>query len=204
MDKEMAVKVIKALNEYLAEGQSAPDSDDLHPIAERLGAKLRSGATRWAFVFEKHKVVVKFPKYDETDEDYCDLELSNYEHAKQYRVERCLLPIEWVGETVQGIPIYIQPMYSVSQDRLDYGVQQKWERKLRGLHRAPIVRKVKDGCCYSPPNLWVERAIQIYGKAFMKSFQEWSRQHNVNDLHSSNVGYLGKQPIIIDYAGYHG
>lgn len=202
MDKELAFKVIGALDKYLGM-DSSPCRSELKPIAERLGAKVHSGATRWAFVFEKHKVVVKFPKYDETSEDYCDIELTNYERAKEYRIERCLLPIEYVGETESGIPVYIQPMYTVSQDGLGYERQEKWEKKLGGLHRSPIVRKVKDGCRYSPPNLWVERAIQIYGKAFMRSFQEWSRRYDVNDLHSSNVGYLGKQPIIIDYAGYH-
>ena len=203
MNKELAMRVIEALNDF-SKSNSSPDSDELRPIAESMGAKLRSGATRWAFVFEKHQTVIKFPKYDETDEDYCELELANYNHAKEYRVEKCLLPIEYIDTTASGIPIYIQPMYSVSQDRLDYDIQKKWERKCDNLRRSPIVRKVKDGCLYSPPNLWVTRAVQIYGKAFMKSFQVWSHKHGVNDLHSGNVGYLGKQPIIIDYAGYHG
>lgn len=203
MNKELAMRVIEALNDF-SKSNSSPDSDDLRPIAESMGAKLQSGATRWAFVFEKHQTVIKFPKYDEIDEDYCELELENYNHAKEYRVEKCLLPIEYIGTTASGIPIYIQPMYTTSQDRLDYNLHKKWEKKCGCLHHSPVVRKVKDGCLYSPPNLWVERAIQIYGKAFMKSFQAWSRKHEVNDLHSGNVGYLGKQPIIIDYAGYHG
>lgn len=203
MNKELAMRVIEALDGF-SKTVNNPDGDDLRPIAEQLGARLRSGATRWAFVFEKHQTVIKFPKYDETDEDYCELELANYNHAKEYRVEKCLLPIEYIGTTESGIPIYIQPMYTTSQDQLDYNIVKKWERKCESLRRSPIIRKVKDGCLYSPPNLWVTRAVQIYGKAFMKSFQVWSHKYGVNDLHSGNVGYLGKQPIIIDYAGYHG
>lgn len=203
MNKELAMRVIEALNGF-SKTVNDPNSDDLRPIAEQLGAKLRNGATRWAFVFEKHQTVIKFPKYNETDEDYCELELENYNHAKEYRVERCLLPIEYIGTTASGIPIYIQPMYTTSQDQLDYNIVKKWERKCESLRRSPIIRKVKNGCLYSPPSLWVTRAVQIYGKAFMKSFQVWSRKYGVNDLHSGNVGYLGKQPIIIDYAGYHG
>lgn len=203
MNKELAYKVIEALNNF-SKTVITPDGDDLRPIAEKLGAKLRSGATRWAFVFEKHQTVIKFPKWDEVDDDYCELELINYNHAKEYRVEKCLLPIELIGKTESGIPIYIQPMYTTSQDRLDYDTQKKWERKCENLRRSPVIRKVKDGCLYAPPNLWVTRAVQIYGKAFMKSFQTWSRTYEVNDLHSGNVGYLGKQPVIIDYAGYHG
>lgn len=205
MDKTLAYKVIDALNKYLNEENVQPFHSELEPIAERLGAKLRSGATRWAFVFEKHQMVIKFPRYEDTDEDYCELELENYIKARdEYKVERCLLPIEYVDETASGIPIYIQPMYSFSHEGMDYGTSERWVRKLHGLHRAEIVRKVERGCLYSPPRLWVERAIQIYGKAFMRSFEQWSKDCKVDDLHSSNVGYLGKQPIIIDYAGYHG
>ena len=203
MDKELAFKVIKALNEAKNVGRE-PCSSQLNPIADQLGAKLHSGATRWVFVFAKHQMVVKFPKYDETDEDYCEIEVANYNRAKEFRIEKCLLPVEYVGTTNDGIPVYIQPMYTTSHDRLDYSVQQKWAEKAKKLHRSPIVSKVRSGCHYAPTQLWVERAIQIYGKAFMKSFQRWSHECQVNDLHSSNIGYLRKQPIIIDYAGYHG
>lgn len=202
MDKELAIKVIRALNE--AGVGRKPCSSQLHPIAEKLGAKLQSGATRWAFVFVKHQLVVKFPKYDETDEDYCEIEMRNYNRAKEYHIEKCLLPVEYAGTTESDIPIYIQPMYTTSLDRLDYAVQHKWQEKAKKLHRSPIVSKVRSGCHYAPNQLWIERAIQIYGKRFMKSFQQWSHACEVNDLHSSNVGFLRKQPIIIDYAGYHG
>lgn len=202
MDKTLAVKVIEAINH--AGLDRTPCSSELCPIAEQLGARLSSGCTRWAFVFEKHQMVVKLPKYDETSEDYCEIEVANYNRAKEFRIEKCLLPIEYVGTTNDGIPVYIQPMYTTSHDRLDYAIQQKWAEKSKKLHRSPIVNKVRSGCYYSPTHLWVERAIQIYGKAFMKSFQRWSHECKVNDLHSSNIGYLRKQPIIIDYAGYHG
>lgn len=203
MDKELAYKVIEALNKF-SETVHNPDNDDLYPIAKRLGAKLSWGATRWAFIFEKHQTVVKFPKYDETDEDYCELELKNYNLAKEYRVEKCLLSIEYIGTTASGIPIYIQPMYTTSHGDLSYPLQKKWDMKCEKLRCSPVMRKIKDGCLYTPPNLWLVRATQIYGKAFMRSFQKWSHECKVNDLHSSNVGYLRKQPIIIDYAGYHG
>ena len=202
MDKELAFKVIRALNE--AGIGKDPCSSELYPIADKLGAKLHHGATRYAMVFEKHQMVVKFPRYYETEEDYCEIEMHNYNRAKEYRVEKCLLPVEYVGTTENDIPIYIQPMYTISLDCLDYRVQHKWQEKAKKLHHSTIVGKVRDGCHYAPNQLWIERAIQIYGKAFMKSFQRWSHDCRVNDLHSSNVGFLRKQPIIIDYAGYHG
>lgn len=205
MNKELAIKVMRALEE--AKVGYDPDSDDLRPIAEQLGAILSHGCTRWAFVFTKHQTVVKIPKFDETDDDYCLLELENYNKAKEYRVEKCLLPIEFVGSVDCGdhdLPVYIQPMYTTSHDSTPYDIRQKWAEKVKTLHNKPIMAKVEHGCLYRPPHLWLERAVQIYGKRFMREFQKWTRDCKVNDLHSGNVGWLGKQPIIIDYAGYHG
>ena len=59
-----------------------------------------------------------------------------------------------------------------------------------------------DGCRIS--NEWYARAYQIYGKQFMRKFERFTRDKRIGDLHDSNVGYLGKMPIILDFAGYHG
>lgn len=200
---ELTLKIIKELDRGLC-GNSSPSYSQLEPIARKLGASLCNGASRWAFVFKARQIVYKFPRWESVDRDYCAIEVENYELGKQYGIERCLLPIAYVGETECGIPLYSQPMYTTSQEALDYNKSRYWEGKLHGLHNAPIVRKVQRGCYSSPQKLWFERAIQIYGKAFMRSFQKWSQEGHVNDLHSGNVGYLNKQPIIIDYAGYHG
>lgn len=200
---ELTERVLATMNELLKE-DAEPERSDLDRVASRLGAKLHWGATRWAFVFTKHKVVYKFPRWSEIETDYCELELENYELGKKYRIERCLLPIEKVGETDAGIPIYLQPMYTSSQDGLSYDRMKQWEHKMQKTTNRTMIRKIQHGCFSSPQRFWMERATQIYGKAFMRSFEKWSHEGRVNDLHSGNVGWLGRQPIIIDYAGYHG
>lgn len=199
---ELTRKVVAEMDKVLRDNRT-PCYSQLEPIARKLGASLCNGASRWAFVFKARRIVYKFPRWEEVDEDYCATEVKSYELGKQYGIERCLLPITFMGETASGIPLYIQPMYTTSQDALGYEKARYWEGKLHGLHNAPIVRKVQHGCYSAPQKLWLERAIQIYGKAFMRSFQKWSQEGQVNDLHSGNVGYLNKQPIIIDYAGFH-
>ena len=49
---------------------------------------------------------------------------------------------------------------------------------------------------------WWNRAWQIYGKQFMRILEGFTNDHEIGDLHGNNVGYLGKFPIILDYAGY--
>lgn len=201
--EELTRRVLTAMNKELGDNK-LPTYSELERVAEEIGATLHNGASRWAFVFKKHGVVYKFPRWSEVEDDYCELEVRNYELGKKYHIEKCLLPITKVGETKSGIPIYLQPMYTTSHDGLERHRRKTWERKLGKSYNSPIVRKIRHGCYSSPHDFWVARATQIYGKAFMRSFQKWSKEGKVNDLHSGNVGYLGKQPIIIDYAGYHG
>ena len=169
-----------------------------------MGAKLKcktsSGATRRVFIFPKLGVVIKFP--DESN-DYCEQEVRFYESAKAYGVERLLLPIEKVGVTKGGNPLYIQPIYKFTIAEMDYAKQEAVAKRFRKTRKVATVRAVGCGCYYSPHKDWLARAIQLYGKKFMRSFEEWTNTNHVNDLHSQNIGYIGNfRPVLIDYAGY--
>lgn len=199
--ERLARRVLDELEEL---DEYSPSYGSLERIAKKLGAELHNGASRWAFVFKEHRIVFKFPRFESTDCDYCEIELKNYNSAKEFRVERVLLPVEFVGETTCGLSVYYQPMYTKSQGDMRYEEIRNLERKMGQLPHSPIIRKIREGMYSAPERIWIARATQIYGKAFMKSFEAWSRKCQVNDLHSGNVGWLGKMPIIIDYAGYHG
>lgn len=201
-------KIIALADKVLAELNHFEDKcyyySQLDTIARKLGAELYHGASRWAFVFKGQKAVFKFARYTSTDTDYCELEARNYNLAKKYGIERCLLPIEYVGTTDTEVAVYYQPMFDKAQGAMPYREQERIEQKLGGLHNAPVIRKIRRGCYDAPERLWLERATQIYGKRFMREFERWTHEAQVNDLHNGNVGYIGRQPIIIDYAGYHG
>ena len=199
---EFERKVFNTLNDHIYLTECS--SDDLDEVCRILDCTLHSGATRWALVFPKHKIVFKFPKYNETSRDYCAMELKNYELGKKFGIEKCLLPISYIGTLECDIPIYVQPMYTVSVSDTDYRVSRSYEEKCEKLRGSVVFRKICRGIYDTPPRVWVARATQIYGKKFMRKFEQWSHAGKVNDLHSSNVGWLRKQPIIIDYAGYQG
>lgn len=199
---DFVVSVFEALDKAIT--NPAIEWDDLDRIVRPLGGELHSGATRYGVVFSKHKVCVKFAKLNETKRDYCAKELENYRLAMSYGVEKILLPIEQVGTLKCGLIIYVQPCYTVAHDGLKPDQYRLIERKIGQLHRHPIVRRIRNGMFYSANEVWIERATQIYGKRFMRSFEKWTHEAKVNDLHTGNIGYCGKQPVIFDYAGYWG
>ena len=51
---------------------------------------------------------------------------------------------------------------------------------------------------------WYARVLQLYGKKFLKSFEKFSQEVRLNDLHDGNIGWRNGKPIILDYAGYCG
>ena len=137
--------------------------------------------------------------------NYCDIEAHNYEIAKKYRVEKVLLPLEFLTETKVGCLFYVQPMYTCAQCEMKRADALILEKRLGVLVRKPIVDKVRKGCVdRGISRTWTARMVQLYGKKFARSFEAWTKECKVNDLHSSNVGWLNGKPIILDYAGYHG
>jgi hypothetical protein len=170
-------------------------------MGKRLKCEINSGATRRVFVFPKLGVVIKFPC---DDYNYCEQEVEYYESAKTYGVEKLLLPIEKVGVTKGGIPLYIQPIYKFTIDEMSWKKQDKVLQRIQKTRNFALERAVSRSCYYAPNRDWLARAIQIYGKKFMRSFEAWTNAHHVNDLHSQNVGYIGNfRPVLIDYAGYN-
>ena len=170
-------------------------------MAKELNCRTSSGATRRVFIFPKLGVVIKFP-YD--NHNYCEQEVAFYESAKEYGVEKLLLPIEKVGETKGGIPLYIQPIYKYTIEEMGWGNRDKVSKRTGKTCNYKIIRKITRGCYYSPNSDWVKRATQLYGKKFMLSFEKWTKAHRINDLHDQNVGYIGNlRPVLIDYAGYN-
>jgi hypothetical protein len=170
---------------------------------------IASGETRYAIVFKHDNFVLKIPryKYENCNEDYCQAEIRAYESAKKFRVERILLPIELYHTTTTGIAIYKQPKYSFSTSDGEYVLMYNdYLNRRNAPINCAIIEKItnecKDGRRIS--RRWMARVLQLYGKKFCRSFEAWTIENQVNDLHNSNTGWLDNKPIILDYAGYRG
>lgn len=193
------------LNEYLTQTHEPLSFDDCEYIAERTGAHLSHGETRWCFWFDDCDMVIKIPRFDHgRNFDYCMRELHNYEKARAYNVERILLPIEYIGE-YGSVSVYLQPRFTYSHDDMSARDSRVLREKLNNIPRRSKVLSSSLNNLYSwVDREWYARVLQLYGKKFLASFEKFSVEAKLNDLHNGNIGWRNGRPIILDYAGYQG
>lgn len=193
------------LNEYLARTHEPLSFDDCEYIADRTGAHLAHGETRWCFWFDDCDMVIKIPRFDHgRDFDYCQRELHNYEKARIYRVERILLPIEYIGE-YGAVRVYLQPRFTYSHDDMSAGKHNTLRKKLNNIpNRSKALTSSLNNLYSWVDREWYARVLQLYGKKFLASFEKFSIEAKLNDLHDGNIGWRNGRPIILDYAGYCG
>lgn len=198
----------KTILDYLNEYEFESNSDSIEGYGWDFfkegnfgDLKFHTGATRGCFTCPDWNYVIKFDLYK--NGTYCQTELRNYEKAKFYRVEQVLLPVERHAILDNGIEIYFQTPYTSCYKNCPKDVAQELE-KAKGAMNAKLFHQICASMNYDIADRWVARVVQLYGKKFLKSFQEWRKECEVNDLHRGNIGFLGNRPIILDYAGYHG
>lgn len=200
--------------EYLIDAfeNVSPDDEEIEDVINNLPAAFESasGESRYAVWTKNWDFVIKIPRYGYAEEDYCALEVHNYERAKVYGVERICLPIEKYFETSSGISLYKQTRYSFSTS--DAFSREKRYQKYLNKRNSPVALngsmayRVQRECYegWRIDERWIGRVLQLYGKKFCRSLEKWTHENKINDLHNSNTGWLNNKPILLDYAGYHG
>ena len=180
--------------------------DDLWEFCRSHGLEMFSGETRYCIASKDWDFVLKISRFDNVRDDYNAIEFANYENACKLGIEKIFLKMWKFGTLDCGLDIYAQVRYSFAHSGIDNNKERKMRKQVRKICFCKIYRKshenVYDG--YRISNEWYARAYQIYGKQFMRKFERFTRDKRIGDLHDSNVGYLGKMPIILDFAGYHG
>lgn len=185
------------------------DSDDYGyfiDLARALGGKLYCGASRLCIVLPNDDEVVKMPYLSNCHIDYNEREYHNWKAAKDYGIQKVLLPTRYFGEYDNGMNIYIQKKYSWAT--CDSKIQ--WmDRKMRSTSfrrildcQAFIDVRYNIGDCIAKE--WLAFVWCYYGRRFVESFLEWKNACEVTDLHNGNTGFLHGKPILLDYAGYDG
>ena len=180
--------------------------DDLWEFCRSHGLEMFSGETRYCIASKDWDFVLKISRFDNVRDDYNAIEFANYENACKLGIEKIFLKMWKFGTLDCGLDIYAQVRYSFAHSDIDIKKERKMRKQTDKIRSCKVFRKSHENAYdgYRISNEWYARAYQIYGKQFMRKFERFTRQHRIGDLHTSNVGYLGKMPIILDFAGYHG
>lgn len=201
---EIHPKLMKVIELIDSEFQFPLNYHDCSEIARRLRCNFANGETRWCFWFENVDEVIKIPRFDgDRDFDYCKRELHNYALARQYRVEAVLLPIRYVG-CFGGSDIYVQPKFTYANSDMNRNQHKELKKKLGSARESRAMRRSWNKLYYCMDDTWYARVLQLYGKKFLASFEKFSNDAKLNDLHNGNIGWRNGRPIILDYAGYQG
>lgn len=201
---EMNPKLLNIIELITSEFPFPLTYHDCCEITRRLNCNFANGETRWCFYYDNVDEVIKIPRFDgDRNYDYCKRELHNYKLAQQYRVEAVLLPIRYIG-CFGGSDIYIQPKFTYSNSDMNLNQRKALKQKLGSARNSRIMRKSWNKLYYCMDDAWYARVLQLYGKKFLASFEKFSNEAQLNDLHNGNIGWRNGRPIILDYAGYQG
>lgn len=173
-------------------------------VNDHEGYEIHTGATRICVFHTSWDFVIKFDEAFETTQ-YSALEFYHYEMAKEYNVQRVLLPITKIATFDNGLKIYRQAKYTLGwNDKFDHKTKEALESAYQQTRRSKTFKKICKGMHHDTHDWWIARATQLYGKKFMRSLQEWIKEYEINDLHTGNIGLLNGVPVLLDYAGYRG
>ena len=160
-----------------------------------------TGATKICLVPADGDFVFKINIVDECT-DYCKDEADNYMAAVNAGKDKYFLETRYfktLNECGVCFAIYIQPKIEeissdIDKDELadDELIEELLEKS--SWYSSPATEDM------SP--IWANNFIKEYGETEFNELLAFCDRYYINDLHSSNIGYVGGRPVIFDYAGY--
>lgn len=170
---------------------------------------VQEGATKLCIIPKNADFVIKWSisYYDISDDwDEALEEVSIYNKAVEAGLGM-FFPKTEVFCIVNGITFVIQEKIDFSALNTPNRKADRYAYQTRTVSPA-IVEKMNDCFCsiHRGRNLddtWASMAIVLYGKRKCKALCQFITQHEINDLHLANIGYLRNKPIILDFSGYH-
>lgn len=167
------------------------------------------GATRGAIVPRDENFVIKFDL--DFFDDFCNTEFKNYQAAKEEELEEFFAEIKPLGE------------FNILNVHMKCFVQTKAEEIYEDTAEAQLPFISPDDfededeyyqalydrdecvCDMNPDRLpygWADRVIDEYGYDEYERLVHFLNEHDINDIHAGNVGFIGRRCIIFDYAGF--
>ena len=171
-----------------------------------------NGATKGVLIFPNFGFVIKIPFiYCDGDElcgaqdgvnawDYCSQEACRYEMAEEEGFGDIFLETDLLDE-VNNHPIYIQP-YADILGGMDSDNYNSNHRSSTDIDRT-LVKEINNNEHYDwLDSSWEADLLVQYGIETFKKFKKYLKDNWITDLRDANIGYVGKKPVLVDYAGF--
>lgn len=183
------------------------------------------GVSRCALVSDSMDEVVKF----DFGGAFCQNELDIYRAAKEQHLDECFAAVRYLGTYIKNVRIpvicdlpYFMDELSVSdsvEDKiLEEGKMQDcticlplyaYEKVSHYYYGSTTVTDDDKAFCGHNSPL-VERSREVgaairhcWGDEVYWELSDFCNEWDINDLHTGNVGWRGKDFVIMDYAGWH-
>lgn len=174
--------------------------------------KTANGASKGVLIFPNFGFVIKIPfifcNGDEMcgaqdgvhDWDYCSQEVCRYEMAEEEGFGDIFLETDLLGE-VNNHPIYIQPYAEVLNTLNSEEYTSNHCSSVEADKETVRLLDKQESYDWLNEN-WEADFYVKYGIERFKKFKTYLRDNWITDLRDANIGYIGKNPVLIDYAGF--
>lgn len=136
--------------------------------------------------------------------NYCQVECDIYALAESETVEEFFAKTECIG-FIHDYPIYIQETAKIYKDM--YPFRDNEEREYKEKYTKKEIKTIDSLCekyhYYFFNVFWLCDAFNYYGQEKGEKLLSFIKTARIEDLHKSNIGYIGEKPVIIDYAGFN-
>ena len=165
------------------------------------GITINHGSTRYAIIIDGVPFVYKINKKRTGTYNYCKLEADTYSNAKTEGYECYFAQMEYLL-SFGDIEVYVQEKVDVfDQGEYIFSCEGDYSDEHYNLIEE-ISKSYCSGDCI--PLDWMADFTAYYSDAELDDFFYFLDNHNINDLHDSNIGYIGTRPVVFDYSGWYG
>lgn len=157
------------------------------------------GISKMVIVFNDEDWVIKIPFCNKGDkENYCEIERKIYNVTKDFSLELQSLFAECDFLTEKyDLSCYIMERADADSDR----VTSEY-REISGEEYKNEEDEEDNYDCDSE-DMVMEILNNTYSAKTMEEFSTFCATYQINDLHSSNIGFVDDRVLLIDYSGYH-
>ncbi len=186
----------------------------IHNAYPKVKISTSNGATKECLVFPDLGYVLKWS----TETRDAEREVAVYQKAVEANLADFFPATELAAYIVlpttgEAIAFTAQQIISTNAHNIMWSVGGVKTRLLRIAETVPdcrisqIERQFRkadqNGYGRDLDGLWAKVAVSLYGKRKVIALCEFVKKYHINDLHSSNIGYIGISPVILDFSGYN-